>query len=281
MRRSPKPGCLDREHVDDAPQLVHDQRRERLAVDILGDDEDVLAAGLEHLLERREHVRDGRDLLVRDEDVGLVEGRLHAAGVGHEVGAGVAPVELHALDVLGLEGHGLGFLDRDDAVLAGLVEDVRDEVADLLVGGADGRDLGDLVVALDRHATPSDRLRQRLLGGVDADLHLHRVGARGDVLEALGDDRLGQHRGGGGAVAGHVLGLGGGFLEQLRAHVLERVVELDVAGHGHAVMGDGRRAELLVQGDVAALGAEGRAHGIRQGVDAAASGGCGPPRHTR
>ena len=114
-----------------------------------------LLAGLEDLLERRHHVRDGADLLVGDEDVGLVEDGLHAVRVGHEVGADVAAVELHALDVLGLEGHRLRLFDGDDAVLAGLVEDVGDEVADLLVGGADGRDLGDLVVALDRAPRPS------------------------------------------------------------------------------------------------------------------------------
>ncbi len=69
---------LDREHVDDAAQLVHDERGERLAIDVLGHDEQVLAARGDDLLERRDHVRDGADLLVRDEDVGLVERRLHA-----------------------------------------------------------------------------------------------------------------------------------------------------------------------------------------------------------
>ena len=92
------------------------------------------------------------------------------------------------------------------------------------------------------------------LGGlVEAALHLHRVGAGGDVLQTLVHDRLGQHGGGGGAVAGDVVGLGRGFLEKLRAHVLERIVELDVLGDGDAVVGDGRRAVLLVEGDVAAL----------------------------
>ena len=107
------------------------------------------------------------------------------------------------------------------------------------------------------------------LGRIDADLHLHRVGAGGDVLEALRDDRLGQHRRGRRAVAGDVLGLGRGFLEQLGAHVLEGVVELDVARDRDAVMGDGRGAVLLVQRDVAALGTERRADGIRERVDAA------------
>ena len=114
----------------------------------------------------------------------------------------------------------------------------------------------------------ADGGRKGRLGGVDADLHLHGVGTGGDVLEALVDDGLGQHGGGGGAVAGDVLGLGGGFLEQLCTHVLEGVVELDVTGHGDAVMGDGGRAVLLVERDVAALGAERGADGIGERVDA-------------
>ena len=65
--------------------------------------------------------------------------------------------------------------------------------------------------------------------------------------------RLGQHGGGGGAVAGDVVGLGGDLLHQLGAHVLEGVLELDLTGDGHAVVGDGRRAELLLEDDVAAL----------------------------
>ena len=41
-------------------------------------------------------------------------------------------------------------------------------------------------------------------------------------------DRLGQHRRGRGAVAGDVGGLRGDFLDHLRAHVLERILELDL-----------------------------------------------------
>ena len=113
-----------------------------------------------------------------------------------------------------------------------------------------------------------DRCDDRGGGQVDAPLEQHRVGAGGDVAQPLVDDRLGQHGGGGGAVAGDVVGLGGGFLEQLRAHVLEWIVELDLLGDGHAVVGDGRRAELLVEGDVAALRAERGLDGVGEGIDA-------------
>ena len=140
--------------------------------------------------------------------------------------------------------------------------------ADLRVGGADRRDLGDLVVALDGLGDALDGRGQGALGGVDAHLHLHRVGAGRHVLETAVDDRLGQDRGRGGAVAGDVLRLGGSFLEELRAHVLERILELDLPGDGHAVMGDRGAAVLLVQGDVASLGTERSADRVRQRVDA-------------
>ena len=90
-----------------------------------------------------------------------------------------------------------------------------------------------------------------------------------DVAQALGDHRLGEHGGGGGAVAGDVVGLGGDGLGQLGAEVLVRVVELDLAGDGDAVVGDGRAAELLVQHDVPAARAEGDLDRVGQLVDAA------------
>src|SRR5699024_7282831 len=70
-------------------------------------------------------------------------------------------------------------------------------------------------------------------------------------------------------VAGHVVGLGRDLLRELRAEVLVRVLELDLTGDGHAVVGDRGGAPLLVQDDVAALGAERHLDGVRELVDAA------------
>src|SRR5690606_16546259 len=50
------------------------------------------------------------------------------------------------------------------------------------------------------------------------------------------------------------------------------VLELDVPGDGHAVVGDRRRAPLLVQDDVAPLGTEGHLHRVGEGVDATLQG---------
>ena len=106
-------------------------------------------------------------------------------------------------------------------------------------------------------------------GGLDAALEAHRVGAGRDVAQALADERLGEHGGGGGAVAGDVVGLLGDLLDELGADLLVRVLELDLLGDGHAVVGDGGGAPLLVQDDVAALRAERDLDGVGELVHAA------------
>ena len=90
---------------------------------------------------------------------------------------------------------------------------------------------------------------------IDAALQIHRVHAGGDGLVTFLNDRLGENGCRGGAVAGNVVGLGSDLTHHLRAHVLELVGEFDFLGDGDAVLGDARRAERLVDDDVAALGA--------------------------
>ena len=104
---------------------------------------------------------------------------------------------------------------------------------------------------------------------VDAALEIHRVHAGGNRLGAFAHDGLRQNGGGGGAVAGLVVGLGGDFAHHLRAHIFELVGQFDFLGDGDAVLGDARRAEALVEHDVAALGAERDLHGVGENVDAA------------
>ncbi len=80
--------------------------------------------------------------------------------------------------------------------------------------------------------------------------------------------RFGQDGGGRGAVAGDVVGLAGGFFDELGAEVLVRVVQLDVFGDGHAVFGHLGRAPALVEHGVAAAGAKRAANGPGQLRDA-------------
>ena len=212
-------GGLDGSRLEGAADLVDDDRGECLTVDVLGDD-DERATGLHDLLEDRDEVADRRDLRRHEQQVRIVERRLHALGVGDHVRRQVALVEAHALDEVHLHAEGLAFLDGDDAVLADLVDRLGDHLADLGIGRGDAGDLSDLRggVDLDRHVL--DRLDGCGDAGFDAALEAHRVGAGGEVAQAAADHRPREHGGGGGAVTGDVVGLLGDFLDQLGADAL-------------------------------------------------------------
>ena len=221
-------------------------------------------------LENGQHRLQRGELLLVDENIGVVELGDHLLGVGDEIGGEIAAVELHAFDDVEFGLGGLGLFDRDDAFVADLLHRLGDHVADRLVAVRGNRaDLRDLGRILDLLGALGDVLDGFGDGEVDAALEIHRVHAGGDVFGAFADDRLGENGRGRGAVARLVIGLGGDFAHHLRAHVLELVVELDLLGDGDAVLGDARRAERFVENDVAALGAERDAHRIGENVDAA------------
>jgi len=154
-------------------------------------------------------------------------------------------------------------------VFADLVHRLGDDLADgLVVVRGDRADLGDHV-ALDGLRARLEVRDDRLDRALDAALDVHRVRAGGHHLRALAVDGLTEHRRRRRAVTGHVRRLARHFTDHLRAHVLERVLEFDFLRDGHAVLGNRRRSELLVEDDVAALGAEGDLHRVGQLVHAA------------
>ena len=106
-------------------------------------------------------------------------------------------------------------------------------------------------------------------GLVDATLEGDRVGAGGNVTQALVDQRLCQNGRGGRAVTRDVVGLLGNFLHQLGADALERIVQVDFLGDRNAILGDRGGTPLLVEHDVAALGAKRHLDGVGQQVEAA------------
>ena len=126
--------------------------------------------------------------------------------------------------------------------------------------------LRDLLLGVDLLNELFHRIDRHGHGALDAALDRKRVRTGRHVAETFADDGLRQHRRGGRAVAGDVVGLGSHFLHELRAHVLEVVGELDLFRDRHAVVGDRRRTELLIEHDVAAFGAERDAHGVREDV---------------
>ena len=258
---------LDGGDVQRAAQLVEDEGGQSLAVDVLSDDHERLA-GTHDVLEQRHDVLNVGDLLVGHEDVGVLEVGLHALVVRGEVRRDVALVELHALDGVDVDAEGLGLLDGDDAVLANDLHGLGNLVADVGIAGGNGADGGNLLLGGDGLGDALHVLDDSLDGLVDAATDGQRVGASGDVAQALVDDDLGKQRGGGGAVTHEVVRLGGDLLHELGAHVLDVVGQLDLLGDGNAVVGDGGSAVGTLKGDVTTLGAHGDGHGIGQGVDA-------------
>ena len=258
-------GGLDRADLEDAAELVDDQGRQRLALDVLGDDQQRLVRPGDLLQQGDEHAG-GADLLLVDEDIGIFEDCLHAVLVGDEVGAEVAAVELHALDDVDLGLEALALLDGDHAVGADLLEGVGQALADALVAvGGDRGDLGDLLLlAADALGVGLHLADDPLDGQVDATLQGHRVGPGGQGFQAFLEDRLGQDGRRGGAVPGGVGGLAGGLLHELGTHVLVGVGQLDLLGHGHAVLGHRGAAPALVDDRVSASGAERAPHGLGQ-----------------
>src|SRR5690606_5260824 len=193
---------LDRRDLEAATQLVDHQPGQRFALDVFRDDQQ-RAAALHHGFEDRQHRLEVRQLLLVDQDVGILQLHDHLLGVGHEVWREVAAIELHAFDDIQLEIEALGLFHGDDAFLADLVHRLGDLLTHhgIAVGGDDA-DLGDLGIAGNRLGAGLDVVHHLGHGDVDAALQVHRVHAGGDRLHAFAHDRLGKHGSGGGAVTG-------------------------------------------------------------------------------
>ena len=260
-------GSLDGADLERAAELVDDEGRESLALDILGDDHEG-TAGLGDALEERKHILEVGDLLLEKEDEGILELALHAIGSGDEVRREVALVELHTLDDVESRLERLGLFDRDRAVLADLIHRVGNHLADfnIAVGGNRG-DLSDLVGRLHLLGELGDRLGNGGGSLVDTVLKGHSVRAGGEVLKTLAVNSLGEERSRRRAVTRDIIRLGGDFLNHLSAHILEGIGKLDFLGYGNAVLGDLGRAELLVDDDVTAGRTESRSYGARKLLD--------------
>ena len=206
-----------------------------------------------------------------DQDVGVLESGLHRLEVGDEVGAKVALVELHAFDPVDLGFKGTALFYRDDSVLTDALHGLGEHVADtFVVVGSDATDLGDVAFGLDRLGHLAELRNACCYSGVDAALQCDRVCTRRHVAQAFFEDRFGQNRCGGGAVASAIVGLRRDFLHELSAHVLVGVLEIDFLCDRHAVFRDGGAAEGFLNDHVAAAGAEGDLDGTGELTDAAA-----------
>src|SRR5208282_6089731 len=253
---------LHRRDLDRCAQFVDDQRGQRLAVDVLGDYQE-LASGLHDALEQRQDFAQVGKFLFVEQDQRLVEFNGQLVGIGDEVRRQIAAIEAHPFDQIEHRLEAARLFDGDHAFLADLVHRVGNNFADRVVAiGRYRRDLLQPLALLHRPRHLLDRCDRLEHRSVDSAPQFHRGESRRQQLDPLAHDRSGQYRRGGGAVAGDVGGLLRDLANQLRAHILEAVLEFDFLDHGHAVLGYGRRAEAPLDHHVAALGAERYARGF-------------------
>ena len=180
---------LDRRGVQRAANLVDDQGRERLAFDVLGDDDERPPA-LGDLFQQRHQVLHVRQFLLVQQDVRVLDFGDHPFGVRHEVRRQKAAVEAHPLDHVEHGLQALAFFDGNHAFLADLVHGVGQDGADFGVAvGGDGADLGDLVAAAYLAALLADAGDDFFHRGVDAAFEGHRVEAGGLQAQSFGQNR--------------------------------------------------------------------------------------------
>ena len=134
------------------------------------------------------------------------------------------PVKPHAIQVLNLKVQGLRVLNGDHAILTHLSHHLGDKFSDLWVVAGDGCHVRDLLLSLHLHSLFADGLQDHSSRLFDPPFKQHGVGSGGDILHRLVNDSLCQYRGGGSAVANHVIGPHGSRLHQLGPHVLATVL---------------------------------------------------------
>src|SRR5262245_38037453 len=239
LRRSPKPGAFTAATFRPPRSLLTTS----VAIASPSTSSAMMTRGLPDGCQDGKHRLQAGELLFVEQDVGILELGEHLLGIGDEVGRDVAAIELHSFDDLDLGFERLGFLNRDDALVADLLHRLRDHLADRRIAvRRDRADLRDFRRRANLLCALLDVLHHCGHRDVDAALEVHRIHPGGNSLGTFLDDRLCQHSRGGGAVAGEIVGLLGNLAHHLRAHVLELVrseerrVGTSVA-RGRSVMG--------------------------------------------
>src|SRR5262249_9602138 len=132
--------ALDRAYLQHATELVDDQRRERFGFDVFRNNQQRPPAR-DDLVQQRKELRQVRNLLLVQKDIGILQHRLEGCGIRQEVRREESLVELHALGVFEHAFGALALVDSDDTFLTDLLHRVGHQLTDVLVAvGADGGD---------------------------------------------------------------------------------------------------------------------------------------------
>ena len=247
-----------------AANLVHDERRQRVAFDLVGHHHQRFPA-LGDLLEHRQQIVHRRNLLLVDEDERILDDRAHLFRIGDEVRREVAAVESHPFDHFDRRFGAFRLLHRRRAFRADAFESVRHHLANRrVVVRGQRRHLGALCVIRHRPREFLQARDDRDQRSIEAALQIDRARARRDVPHAFGEDRGRQQRGGRRAVAHQVARPLGGLSNHLSSQVLLVIFQLEFLGDGDAVVADNRTAPFLLDEDALRPRTERHANGVSQ-----------------
>ena len=124
-----KAGGLYSSHLQRATQFVHHQGSQGFAFQVFCNDQQGTAA-LSHFLQDVQDILHGADLLVVDQDIGILQFSFHFLAVGNKVGADVAAVKLHTFHYVNRGIGALGFFYGDNTFLAYLGKSLGNEFTD-------------------------------------------------------------------------------------------------------------------------------------------------------
>ena len=235
-------------------QTVDNQCCQRFAVHVFRDDEQRTSA-LYGGFKNRQQLFEVGDFLVVDEDIRFIHLDLHRLGVGDEIRADVAAVELHTLYHVNRGVHTFGFADGDDAVFRHFAHRVGNEFADLgIVVSRNGSYLLNLVeVVANYYGVLLNLSYDGSHGFVNTAFEVERVGACSYVLQTHANDSLCQNGCGSGTITRLIACLGSHFLDELCTEVFGCVFQFNLFGYRYTVFGDMRSSVFLVDDDIAAF----------------------------
>ena len=259
-------GRLDGADLEATSELVENEGGKGLTVDILSNDKK-LTLVLGSVLEELENGLNAADLLVAEEDEGVLELGLRGLGVGGEVRRDVTAVPLDTLDVLNFGLESLTILSGDRGLVAELLEDSGKNTTDVLVTvGRNGGNVLNLLGSLHGGGHGLELLDDGVNGELNTTAEVHGVHASGNRLASLLEDSASKNGGGGGAITSLIVGLGGNLLDEAGTNVVVSISELNLLGNSDTILGDLGRAEGLVNDDVTAARTKGNLDGISEHV---------------
>jgi len=220
--------------------------------------------GGSYLLENGDEILNLLDLLVSDENLGVVKLDEETFVVGDEGRGDVSTVDFHPLlDVDGGLERARG-LDGEDTVLADTIKSIGNHLTDaLVVTRGDGGDILDVVPTTHRGGVLLELLDEEIGSLVDTLLQGNRICSRRHCLETVKGKFSGEDGSGGGAVTGRVVGSAGHFLDELSSGILDRVREIDGTSNRDTIVDNTGDTVGLLDDDVATT----RTDRDRDGVD--------------